>query len=62
MLDLFGGLSERMVSAYHEAVPLADGWRERLALWQLFPLLVHAEVFGGGYVDQARAVAAPLLR
>ena len=60
MLDLFGGLSARVVAAYDEAAPLADGWRERLPLWQLFPLLVHAEVFGGGYVEQVRRVAARL--
>ncbi len=60
MLDLFGGLSPRMVAAYEEVHPLADGWRERLPQWQLFPLLVHAAVFGGGYVDQVRAVTARL--
>ena len=62
MLDLFGGLSARIVAAYDEAAPLADGWRERLPLWQLFPLLVHAEVFGGGYREQVRRVAAGLRR
>ena len=61
MLDLFGGLSPRVVAAYEEAHPLADGWRDRLAQWQLFPLLVHAHMFGGGYVDQVRAVTARLV-
>ena len=36
-----------------EVRPLADGWRERLGLWQLEPLLVHANLFGGGYGAQA---------
>ena len=39
-----------------EVHPLADGHAERVALWQLFPLLVHAVLFGGGYgaaVDRA---------
>jgi fructosamine-3-kinase len=57
MLDLFGGLSEACVGAYDEAYPLADGWRERLPLLQLHPLLVHAVLFGGGYGAQAVAVA-----
>ena len=61
MLDLFGGLSPRMVAAYEEAAPLADGWRERLEMWQLFPLLVHAHVFGGGYVEQVRLITARLI-
>ena len=61
MLDLFGGLTPRTVAAYEDAAPLADGWRDRLPLWQLFPLLVHAAVFGGGYHEQVRAVTARLV-
>jgi fructosamine-3-kinase len=49
MLRLFGAPSERVFAAYHEAAPLADGHRERVELWQLFPLLVHAALFGGSY-------------
>jgi fructosamine-3-kinase len=49
MLRLFGAPSERVFAAYDEAAPLADGHRERVALWQLFPLLVHAALFGGSY-------------
>jgi fructosamine-3-kinase len=49
MLRLFGAPSERMFSAYDEAHPLADGHRERVALWQILPLLVHAVLFGGSY-------------
>ena len=49
MLRLFGAPSERVFAAYDEAAPLADGHAERVALWQLFPLLVHAALFGGSY-------------
>ena len=49
MLRLFGAPSERVFAAYDEATPLADGHRERVGLWQLFPLLVHAALFGGSY-------------
>ena len=49
MLALFGGLSDRLVAAYDATTPLAPGWRERLDLWQVYPLLVHAILFGGGY-------------
>jgi fructosamine-3-kinase len=38
--------------------PLAGGWRERVGLHQLFPLLVHAVLFGAGYGAQAASVAA----
>jgi fructosamine-3-kinase len=49
MLALFGCPQlPRVVDAYHEVSPLADGWEQRLALHQLFPLLVHACHFGRG--------------
>jgi fructosamine-3-kinase len=57
MLHLFGGTSERCFSAYAEAFPLADGHRERVKLWQLFPLLVHTVLFGGGYGERVAAIA-----
>ena len=62
MLDLFGRVPERTIAAYDEVTPLADGWRERIPLWQLFPLLVHADLFGGGYLHQAYDVARRLSR
>lgn len=60
MLDLFGQVPARTVAAYAEAAPLAGGWRERMRLWQLFPLLVHAVLFGGSYVREARDIALRL--
>ena len=49
MMQLFGGFSGRVFAAYVEAYPLADGWRERIPVYQSVPLLVHALLFGGGY-------------
>jgi fructosamine-3-kinase len=49
MLRLFGAPSERVFAAYEEPAPLAAGWRERVDLYQLLPLLVHALLFGGSY-------------
>jgi fructosamine-3-kinase len=57
MLRLFGAPSERVFAAYEEMTPLADGWRERVGLWQLLPLLVHAVLFGGSYRTEAERVA-----
>lgn len=57
MLALFGGLPDRLVAAYRECRPLDDGWEDRVALWQLYPLLVHAVLFGGGYRERAAAFA-----
>ena len=58
MLRLFGGPSARCLDAYAEALPLTDGHEERVGLWQLFPLLVHAVLFGGGYGASAARTAA----
>jgi fructosamine-3-kinase len=49
MLRLFGTPSQRTLDAYEEVFPLAAGHTERVSLWQLFPLLVHAVLFGGSY-------------
>ncbi|MFJ7214451.1 fructosamine kinase family protein [Amycolatopsis sp. NPDC098790] len=58
MLHLFGCPHlDRVVAAYDEAAPLADGWRDRIGLHQLFPLLVHTVLFGRSYAGQAVAAA-----
>ena len=63
MLALFGvPFLDRILASYHEAVPLAAGWRARVPLHQLHPLLVHACLFGAGYAgpvaEAARAALA----
>lgn len=57
MLRLFGGPGERAFAAYEEAHPLPEGHAERVALWQLLPLLVHAVLFGGSYGSSAGSAA-----
>jgi fructosamine-3-kinase len=57
MLALFGPVPDVLIAAYGEVSPPAPGWRERVGLFQLYPLLVHAVLFGGGYRSQAVAVA-----
>lgn len=59
MLALFGAPHlGRIIHAYDEVAPLAAGWESRVELHQLFPVMVHAVLFGGGYVAQSRAIAA----
>lgn len=58
---LFGGFGPEFYTAYHQAYPLKDGWRQRLDLWNLYPLLVHVNLFGGGYVQQLRGNLAKAL-
>jgi fructosamine-3-kinase len=57
MLRLFGAPSDRVFAAYGEVAPLAQGWQERVELYQLLPLLVHALLFGGSYRGAAERVA-----
>lgn len=52
MLDLFGGLRDRVIDAYRAVYPLAEGWRARIRLWWLYPLACHAVLFGGAYVKR----------
>jgi protein-ribulosamine 3-kinase len=56
MTRLFGGFPERFYRAYAEAKPSATGEAERLPLYQLYHVLNHANLFGGGYVAQAIAL------
>jgi len=53
MTELFGGFDDRFYAAYNDAYPLAPGYRERRDLYNLYHILNHALLFGGGYLCQA---------
>ncbi|WP_018654614.1 fructosamine kinase family protein [Actinomadura flavalba] len=58
-LDLFGAPHlDRVLAAYDETVPLADGWRERVPLHQMHLLLVHVVLFGSSYAPRLADAAA----
>jgi fructosamine-3-kinase len=61
-LALFGGAPhlDRILAAYAETWPLADGWRDRIPLHQLHLLLVHAAAFGAAWASAVRAAADSL--
>ena len=62
MLSLFGlPHLQRVTDAYEDEHPLAEGWRDRVGLHQVFPLLVHACLFGGGYAARAADTARRFL-
>ena len=56
MAELFGGLSATALAAYTETWPLLPGYTERQPVYQLYPLLIHVNLFGGGYVAEAARV------
>lgn len=58
MLALFGAPGAGFLAAYEAVTPLAEGHEARVGLWQLFPLLVHAVLFGGSYGTAVARTAA----
>ncbi len=62
MLALFGCPHyEAIISGYQRVRSLKPGWRNRIGLHQLFPLLAHVVLFGGGYARQTHAAAISAL-
>ena len=56
MTRLFGGFDQPFYRSYEEAWPLAPGFEQRLTIYQLYYLLVHVNLFGGGYVGAVRSI------
>ena len=56
MTMLFGRLDDEFYTAYHEAFPLSPGWEERVDLWNLYPLLVHVNLFGRSYWTETEQI------
>lgn len=56
MTALFGGFPEAFYNAYQEIRPLITGWQGRLPIYNLYHLLNHINLFGGGYLAQVRAI------
>jgi fructosamine-3-kinase len=61
MSELFGGFAPDFYAAYCEAWPLDAGYAVRRTLYNLYPILNHANLFGGGYAAQAQRMMAQLL-
>ena len=55
MTELFGGFPREFYRAYDEVFPLKDGYEERKHLYNLYHLLNHLNLFGGGYLGQVKA-------
>jgi fructosamine-3-kinase len=54
MTKLFGGFNPEFYTSYQESYPLEKGWEKRLEYSQIYPLLVHAALFGGHYIQTCR--------
>lgn len=53
MAALFGGFTASFYASYNEIYPLEKGWKERIGAAQLYPLLVHAVLFGSSYITRS---------
>lgn len=53
---LFGGFDRAFYDAYNETYPLQQNWKQRIKLTQLYPVLVHAVLFKGHYINEAKEI------
>jgi fructosamine-3-kinase len=56
MSKLFGGFDSHFYESYHETFPLQKGFNERVDIHNLYPLLVHVNLFGGGYLEEVKNI------
>ena len=61
IVTLFGGFSQQFYSAYNEVNPLPADWQQRNQLYQMYHVLNHYYLFGGGYRQQALHIAKSYL-
>src|SRR5690554_5649469 len=61
MSSLFGGFHRHFYHAYNECFPMEVGWEERLDICNLYPLLVHLNLFGGGYLNSIKSILRTLV-
>jgi len=62
MMQLFGGFERECFEAYNEAFPLSEGYQRRVPLYQLYPLLVHLNLFGTAYLGSLQDSLDSMLR
>lgn len=56
MTKLFGGFDHRMYDHYNNTYPLEKNWEDRIQIHNIYPLLVHVNLFGAGYVNQVKGI------
>ena len=56
MSKLFGGFANQFYDTYNETFPLEINWQSRVQVWNLYPLLVHANLFGSSYLNQVKSI------
>ncbi|MEE4638243.1 MAG: fructosamine kinase family protein [Wenzhouxiangella sp.] len=62
MANLFGGFSGEFFSAYDQSWPRPSGWQQRRGFYELYHVLNHANIFGGGYIESAEERMKDLIK
>jgi fructosamine-3-kinase len=56
MSQLFGGFDADFYTAYNEVFPMEEGWQSRMDIYNLYPLMIHVNLFGEGYVGSVKSI------
>lgn len=56
MSKLFGGFHNEFYQAYHAEYPLDAGWQQGIEIANLYPIMVHVNLFGGGYIESVSRI------
>lgn len=56
MTKLFGGFDHAFYESYNEEFPLQKNWEERIDIFNLYPLMVHVNLFGGSYLNDVKMI------
>lgn len=56
MTKLFGGFPDAFYTAYNRTFPLSKGWETRVDIFNLYPLLIHVNLFGGSFLGQVKRI------
>ena len=54
MTKLFGGFRKEFYEEYHKIFPIKEGFENRIIIYNLYHILNHANIFGGGYLNQVK--------
>ncbi len=61
MTKLFGGFDSEFYGSYNNEYPLQQGWQQRLDIFNLYPLMVHVNLFGQGYLGQVKQILSAFI-
>jgi len=61
MTELFGHLPYEFYQGYQEVFPLPDSYEQRKIIYNFYHVLNHANLFGGNYIDQSKAILTRIM-